>query len=215
MLGKMPQSSGNDKEDITALYDYIIAFRKEINDMLFNLDDDNFYKITAQSIDTSTLIVGDNIAMGPNAVISWSKVSGRPNTTYIDGNGIYTGVLTAEQITAGTIDASEINVINLDADNITAGTLSADYISTSISQVYRLLSLGSGDRGANAGVTFNGIASISADETSDDLTLSALGYIVFNSTINVGDANFFGSVYGLDDSGYATQDWVTANFAPL
>ena len=118
MLGKMPQLSGNDKEDITALYDYIIALRREFDDMLHNLDDDNFYKITAQSIDTSTLIVGDNIAMGPNAVISWGQVDGRPNTTYIDENGIYTGELTAEQITAGKISADMIDTTNLYAERI-------------------------------------------------------------------------------------------------
>jgi hypothetical protein len=185
MLGRTPQITGNDKEDILTLYDQYISLRKELYDTLFNLDDDNINKITAQSIDTSTLIVGDNIVMGPNAVISWGNVSGRPNTTYIDGNGIYTGEITADQITAGTI--------------------SADYISTDISQVYRLLSLGSGNRNANAGITFNGIASIDADKDSDNLSISARGFIEFDSTISVGDANFFGDVdfsyadvYGLD-----------------
>ena len=37
--------------------------------------------------------------------------------------------LSADKLTAGTIDANKINVINLDADNITAGTIDASIIS--------------------------------------------------------------------------------------
>jgi hypothetical protein len=130
MLRNMPQLTGNSDEDIIVLYDYVLSLRREIYDTLNNLDDDNFAKITAKSIETSTLVVGDNIEMGPNAILSWEQVDGRPNTTYIGPDGLYTGWIQAEQITAGTIDASEIDVINLDADNIVAGTLSASRIDT-------------------------------------------------------------------------------------
>jgi hypothetical protein len=58
--------------------------------------------ILARHLAANQLTVGENVAMGPNAYISWSNVSGRPNTTYIDANGIYTGELTADQVTAGT-----------------------------------------------------------------------------------------------------------------
>lgn len=58
--------------------------------------------ILARHLAANQLTVGENVAMGPNAYISWSNVSGRPNTTYIDENGIYTGTLTADQVTAGT-----------------------------------------------------------------------------------------------------------------
>lgn len=54
--------------------------------------------VSARSIKTNELIVGDNITMGPNATIGWSKVTGAPNTTKIDINGIYTGTLTAGQV---------------------------------------------------------------------------------------------------------------------
>lgn len=114
----MPQLSGNSEKDITALYDYVVALRRELYDLLNNLDDDNVRQITARSIETSGLIVGENIQMGPNAVLSWEQVDGRPNTTFIGPDGIYTGELTAEQITAGTISADMIDTTNLYAERI-------------------------------------------------------------------------------------------------
>lgn len=73
--------------------------------------------ISANKIKTSELIVGDNITLGPNAVITYGQVTGGPpanadNTystigndrlTYINSTGIYTGTLQANQIIAGTI----------------------------------------------------------------------------------------------------------------
>ena len=77
--------------------------------------------ILARHIATNQLTVGDNVAMGPNAYISWSNVTGRPNTTYIDANGIYTGTIVASQINAGTISS----------DRIAAGSISASKLSFS------------------------------------------------------------------------------------
>jgi hypothetical protein len=76
-------------------------------------------KITTAMIET--LEVGRNVIMGANASISWSQISGRPNTTYIDANGIYTGQIRADQITAGYISA----------DRIWGGTLSGVQINVS------------------------------------------------------------------------------------
>jgi hypothetical protein len=135
MLGSMPQFTGDSNTDITSLYDYVVALRRELDDLLYNLDDDNVRKITAKSIETSTLVVGDNIAMGPNAVISWGQVTSppfipqtpedlqalaldSPMLTWIGPTGIYTGSLTANQITAGTISASMIDTTNLYAERI-------------------------------------------------------------------------------------------------
>jgi hypothetical protein len=108
MFGSMPQFTGNSNTDITSLYDYVVALRRELDDLLYNLDDDNMRTITAKSIETSTLVVGDNIAMGPNAVISWGQVEDGPNVTRIDANGIYTG----------TIEAEQINTVGLSAERI-------------------------------------------------------------------------------------------------
>ena len=55
MFGRMPQLSGNDKEDITALYDYIIALRREFDDMLFNLDSENIREINAEIVNVYNL----------------------------------------------------------------------------------------------------------------------------------------------------------------
>lgn len=78
--------------------------------------------------------------MSENAKISWSQVSDKPyipqtasdigalpnnspRLTYIDAYGIYTGTISANQITAGTISADRINggtlsgvTINVDTD---------------------------------------------------------------------------------------------------
>ncbi|MCY1134031.1 hypothetical protein OWT79_10515 [Bacteroides fragilis] len=49
-------------------------------------------------------------------------------TTTIDGNGIYTASLNANQITAGTISADRISVSSLNGNKITARTITADRI---------------------------------------------------------------------------------------
>jgi hypothetical protein len=73
--------------------------------------------------------------MGPNAFISWQNVTQQPfipqtaadvgalatsspKLTYIGPNGIYTGVLSANQINAGQIAAQYINTANLAPEKI-------------------------------------------------------------------------------------------------
>ncbi|MCY9593714.1 phage tail protein [Paenibacillus chitinolyticus] len=63
---------------------------------------------TISTANIETLIVGQNVIMGPNAYISWNQVAGRPNTTYIDANGIYTGKVTANQIDTNGLSAQRI-----------------------------------------------------------------------------------------------------------
>lgn len=112
--------------------------------------------IDANKVTINNLVVGGNVAMGPNAYISWenvtsqptiptntnqltdgaglgttaswTSVSGRPNTTYIDANGIYTGTLTADQVNAVTIDASSITVGTLTGIAITGQTITGGTI---------------------------------------------------------------------------------------
>lgn len=87
-------------------------------------------KLKANQIETSELIVGTNIAMGANAVINWSQIGSKPyiptsasdlgampTSTYIDANGVFTGMVRADKIQAGTI--SSINIIS---GNITSNT---------------------------------------------------------------------------------------------
>lgn len=96
MLGNMPQLTGNADKDVVALYDYVLALRRELYDLLNNLDDDNIRQITAKSIATDTLVVGDNIRMGDNAVISWGQVNDAP-TVYSADDIRYT-IITKEWI---------------------------------------------------------------------------------------------------------------------
>jgi len=73
-----------------------------------------------------SLVVGSNVTMGPNVYISWNNVTDQPAPytdaqalaawvasgykTYIDENGVYTGALTANQITTGTLSSVTIDV---------------------------------------------------------------------------------------------------------
>jgi hypothetical protein len=94
------------------LYDAYIRLTRELSFLLENLDSDNVYNITTDKliageakISTALiedLIVGGNVAMGPNATIAWSKVTGANAgalaawensgyATYINANGVYSG----------------------------------------------------------------------------------------------------------------------------
>ena len=66
-------------------------------------------KLEASQIDTSQLVVGDNIQMGANATISWSKVTNQPTilgtddvdgqiATYIDGHSIQASTLKGQYV---------------------------------------------------------------------------------------------------------------------
>ena len=66
-------------------------------------------KLEASQIDTSQLVVGDNIQMGANATISWSKVTDQPTilgtddvdgqiATYIDGHSIQASTLKGQYV---------------------------------------------------------------------------------------------------------------------
>jgi predicted phage tail protein len=94
--------------------------------------------ILARHIAANQLTVGENVAMGANATISWTKVTGGPNVTYINESGLYTGTIEANKINAGslnsnviytgTLTATQINVSGINASNITTGTLNVDVI---------------------------------------------------------------------------------------
>lgn len=117
---------------IRSLSDNVMKLRKELDWLMKgNLDEDQVYragsvvtdwvyanKIEAKQIDVTEgrittaqiedLIVGGNVTMGPGATISWGNVSGRPNTTYIDAYGIYTGTVQANQINTAGLSAEKI-----------------------------------------------------------------------------------------------------------
>jgi len=79
--------------------------------------------IGANKIKTEELIVGTNIAMGPDAKISWGQVTDADTyslqawensgyKTYIDENGIYTGTVAANKILIGG-DNGSISFVDL------------------------------------------------------------------------------------------------------
>lgn len=81
--------------------------------------------LNASLITVTGLVVGNNVTMGPSATIGWGQVTGTPNLTKIDANGIYTGTVSASQINGGTISAS----ISITSPSISGGTISGVTIS--------------------------------------------------------------------------------------
>ena len=79
-----------------------------------------YESVSANKIKTNELVVGDNIAMGPNAYISWNNVTQKPdigqialdkiNATYIDANGVWTPNVYATNISTlkGKITTAQI-----------------------------------------------------------------------------------------------------------
>jgi hypothetical protein len=97
------ESSGNLKEDFENLKTKFISVLKELEYALGNLDEENVQRaasVRAEDIDTSKAKIRD------------AQIKS----------------LTADKLTAGTIDANEISVINIDADNISAGSIDTDMI---------------------------------------------------------------------------------------
>lgn len=78
------------------------------------------------------------IEFGSDVSLNWTQPietintalggKGFPKLTYIDGKGIYTGTLTAEQVNAVNINASSIKTGILSADRIAAGSINASKI---------------------------------------------------------------------------------------
>ena len=77
-------------------------------------------KILASQIETSELVVGTNIAMGPYAYLSWMNITGKPdigqealdriNATYMDASGVWTPNVYATHISTllGKIATAQI-----------------------------------------------------------------------------------------------------------
>ena len=69
--------------------------------------------VTADQIDTSTLIVGENITMGSAAKISWDNVDGKPDVVSAsEAQDITRTVITSETIVAPNLTAGKITVNN-------------------------------------------------------------------------------------------------------
>ncbi len=60
-----------------------------------------------------------------NQVVTFDAI-GSPGSTIIDGGRIKTNTLSADTLSAGTIDADDVTIVNLNADNITSGSIDAE-----------------------------------------------------------------------------------------
>lgn len=129
------------------------------------------------------LIVGTNVEMGPNATISWSKVTNQP---YIPDADYITN------ITYDTVTTSYVNALNVRARRL--GTTGANYaeITGSVMRFYfdnqEMLLI---QKDAFMGAMMQGSPMLR-----------------FYDNIDFGYAN----VDGLEDSGYALRSWVENNF---
>lgn len=97
------EGTGNLKEDFENLKTKFISVLKELEYALGNLDEENVSRaasVYAEDIDTT------------HAKINSAQIQS----------------LTADKLTAGTIDAREIEVTNIDADNVTAGTINTNNV---------------------------------------------------------------------------------------
>ena len=134
--------------------------------------------------------------------------------------------LTANKITAGTIDASVITVTNLDADNITSGTIGADKIDvtnlSSISADLGSITAGSMNIGSgaftvsSAGVMTATGATISGSVTATSGTIG--GVTLTSNKIHLGTGTFNNSntAFYVDTSGqFSLKDKLSFDGADL
>lgn len=121
------------EQKVQILEDYCHRLRKELEYALVNLDENNinpYAKIKTAQIEN--LEVGRNVIMGPDAYISWEKVTDQPNiagialdkinNTYIDANGVWTPNVYAKNINTiyGKIETAQIEELIV-GDNVTMG----------------------------------------------------------------------------------------------
>jgi phage minor structural protein len=121
---------------ITYINDGLQAFNNWIKDGMIEVG-----SISADKIKTDQLIVGTNIAMGPNATISWGKISNIPSdlattsdinwnniSTTITPTTIWTGTLGANAVVANNISANAVTSDKIAANSITADKINANAI---------------------------------------------------------------------------------------
>ena len=154
----------NPELQVQYLYDAYYKIRKELEYLLQNLDSDNVIEaqsvvadwVYAGTVTTDQLIageakigtaliedlvVGGNVTMGPDATISWSKVTDKPTIPVLPSY----------------IKSTYIDSTNVISPNITGGILTGGLIRTSLPGYERLELTGNGFIGYNAANKKNGI----------------------------------------------------------
>ena len=194
------KSSGYSIEDLTITNGKIVNLdAAKITTGYLSADRIQANSIGADKIKTNELVVGDNIAMGPNARISWSQVTSKPDipvlpsyikSTYIDSTTVQSPTIIGGQIIGGSITSNSTIDVTTDA-----------YIGNNLYL---------GNTGARS-IVFNSGVSITddGDWIGYGLTLSC------NTLVHHGHVDgwwdfYENTVTGLEDSGYATQAWVNS-----
>lgn len=227
-----PEKGNNDKETIRNLTDTVVKLRKELEFLLQNLDEQNVIRaqtaiisdllagtITADQIDVTegkiqsaqieSLIVGSNVVMGPDATISYSKVTGTPyiptlpsyiHSTYIDQTNVMSpnisgGVITGALIRTNIADYTRIEMT-------AAGLISYDNLNRKDG-----VSLSSGNLKA---VSFFEAGTYMGELNYDGLGnlrlyASAGCKIILSPVVYIGDTNAGNQI--------ATQSWVSSQIS--
>jgi len=173
------------------LYDAYVKLQKELSFLLGNLDSDNVLEaqsviadwVYAGTVTTDQLIageakigtaliedlvVGGNVAMGPNATISWSKVTNQPSIPSI----------------------SDISSI---ATTITASYIATPNLITNIAQVASTLRIGDTAFTGTHKIQINDYTYIGVAYGSDTLEISSLMGVKINDLNIVGYGKLNGS----------------------
>ena len=227
MLGNMPQITGNDKEDILALYDQYISLRKELTDTLFNLDSENIREINAEIVNVYNLnaanIKANTIMSNVNMIIG----SGN-NVFKADPKGIYLGDADFEDAPfsvdmEGSLIAENATILGIFKTGETGARVILNNNGiTSYNSSNKLHGLQCNPSSIYPKISLyrNGSEIFTAKAMNDgSLGLEGKGHTIFYSdgyTVEtVQDFDFsLSDVTGLEDSGYATRNWVMENFEP-
>lgn len=189
-------------------FDYLTG-KYRINGTLEAVDGHFDGTVLAENIDTTNakisvaqiedLIVGNNVTMGPNAVISWNQVSNQPNignealtawrnsgySTYINNSGVYTGTIVANQINGGIATLSDsVNI----GDKSSTKSKGLFFYNNSSSDICALYLDEYGDLNLKNRYTLN----IAAGNRISLLGLNSIDIFSSNITID-GKIGFFGA----------------------
>jgi phage minor structural protein len=108
----------------------------DISGTITAINEEGTTTIDGNKITTGTLVVGENVAMGENAYLSWGNITDQPTIedlgglsedspqlTYIDSSGVYTGLVSTNQLIAGTSKITTAMIENLVVgSNVTMGS---------------------------------------------------------------------------------------------
>lgn len=199
----------------------VLTGKYRINGTLEAVDGHFDGTVLAENIDTTNakisvaqiedLIVGNNVTMGPNATIAWSKVIGSNAgavsawedsgyATYIDNSGVYTGSIYANQIFGGIANLNDsVNIgdpnslnpkfLNFYNNASVASSLSLDTQGALLLDSYNGLQLQGGPfNWINIGFHENDYIDISGQTDFSGGIVTLWDDAVFKSAVNFTDA---------------------------